>query len=146
MILTGRERVLVSGVSPTGGLASVAESVTTQDIANLGAGGFGSLTALGVAVSGAFGGSALPANSYLGPLLLLRETAGHAATVAIGTALGGNDVLPAVNVSASSTITVDVTAFSKGWFSSTATQTLFLTITGAGAVINAQLFYVIGQA
>lgn len=39
MGLTGNERVLVTGVSPTGALAASQESVTTQDIANLSPGG-----------------------------------------------------------------------------------------------------------
>lgn len=144
MILTGKERVLVTGVSPTGGPASSAESVTTQDIANLGgSGGLSSLIGAAIGANALLG--ILPANGFLGPLLLLHETAGHAATVAIGTALGQSDVLAPQNVAASGTLTVNLTGFSLGWFSSTLTQTLFLTITGAGAVINAQLFYVVGQ-
>lgn len=39
MALTGNERCLVTGISPTGGLAASQESVTTQDIANLSPGG-----------------------------------------------------------------------------------------------------------
>lgn len=39
MALIGNERIIVQGVAPTGGLASVGESVTTQEIANLAAAG-----------------------------------------------------------------------------------------------------------
>jgi hypothetical protein len=83
----------------------------------------------------------LPADGFLGPMLILEETANHATTVSIGTTSGASDVLAAQSVPANGTLTVDITAFSKGWFSSSSTQQLFLTTTGGGSSIKAQLFY-----
>lgn len=84
----------------------------------------------------------LPANGFLGPYLLVTETAGTPVTIAIGTTLHGTDVLPTQpTIPANGSLTVDITAFSKGWFSPTAPQTLYLTTSGGGAVVTAQMFY-----
>ncbi len=117
--------------------------VAKQDCCSIGGGGGGggapTLNVSGITVNGTLG--SLPANGFLGPFLLIEETAGHAATVAIGTTSGASDVLGAQSVPPSGTITVDITAFSKGWFSASSPQTLFLTTSGGGSSISAQLFY-----
>lgn len=101
------------------------------------------LSISGVTANGQLG--TLPANGFLGPMLLLRETAGHAVSVSIGTTLGGSDVLTAQPVPPSGTFTVAIGAFSKGWFSATATQALYLTSASwGGASINATLYYAVG--
>lgn len=148
MTLTGRERVLVAGVSPTGGLAATQESATTQDIANLAGAGEAPLTAVAVTSNATGGLGSLPANRYL-LRLLARETAGHSVVVTLGTTSGGSDVAPSdsltLTVPASGTLTVDLSGFLKNWFSATAAQALFLaSASWGGASVNAQLDYEVG--
>lgn len=92
--------------------------------------------------SGALG--QLPANAFL-LFALIRETAGHAVSVAIGTTSGGSDVMSAVAVPSSGTTTATTAAFTKVWFSSGAPQNLFLSSASwGGASINITLVYQIG--
>lgn len=86
----------------------------------------------------------LPANGFI-LYALLRETAGHNATVSIGTTSGGADVLSAQLVPASGTLTVPITVFTVGWFSAVSTQALFLSSTSwGGASVNITLDYQVG--
>lgn len=103
-----------------------------------------SLSGTGIAFNQQLSNSSLPANGSL-LRLLLRETAGHAVSVSLGTTIGGSDILSAGFVPASGTLTVDITAFSAGWFSSTLAQQIFITSASWGsASVNAQLDYEVG--
>ena len=130
MNLTGKETVRLFG--------RFAETeCSTQDIANLAAGGPGtSLTITGAKANILFG--VVPANAYL-LVLYLREGLGQNVSVAIGTTLGGSDVMSAQPVSGGGTLTVNPFQ-SPNWFSATAAQALYLTFSnGSGFSINAEL-------
>jgi hypothetical protein len=86
----------------------------------------------------------LPSNDFI-LCLFARETAGHAATIAIGSTSGASDVMPAYNVSASTGATISQTGFNKTWFSAGSTQQLFATVTGASASVNVEVFYLPGN-
>jgi hypothetical protein len=76
----------------------------------------------------------------------LRETAGHAVTVGIGSSSGATDVLPPYAITASTGVPFGSGTFAEGWFSSGSTQALFLTSASWGsASINAEVFYLPGN-
>ena len=152
MALIGNEIVFVSGVSPTGGLSSVPEPVTTQQIAALASqnpGGVASLISLNVSANQQFDGKPVPANTFL-LRLLLRNLTATPVNVSLGTALNASDVGPNVGatpwtVPANGTLTADIGGFLKGWFSAASPQALFLaSASWGGAIINAQLDYEVG--
>lgn len=100
------------------------------------------LSAASVAANASLG--SLPANAFI-LYALFRETAGHAVNVAIGSTSGASDVMSAVDVPASGTISATTQAFSIVWFSATLPQTLFLSSASwGGASINCALVYQIG--
>jgi len=86
----------------------------------------------------------LPADGVIA-FLVLRETAGHAASVGVGSSSGATDVLPPQQVAASGAVMIPISAFSAAWFSVSSAQVLYLTSAAWGsASINASLFYVNG--
>lgn len=100
------------------------------------------ISASGVAANAGLG--ALPANAFL-LYALIRETAGNPVNVEIGTSSGASDVMGAVAVPANGTVQATAQAFSKIWFSASATQNLFLnSASWGGANINITLVYQIG--
>jgi len=93
------------------------------------------------------------ANGQLGTLpvdgviafLVLRETAGHAVSVGVGSSSGATDVLTPQSVAANGALMIPINAFSVAWFSAVSSQVLYLTSSSwGGASINAALFYVSG--
>lgn len=113
----------------------------------------GDCTSNSVNGTGQFTPTGVIANTSLGTLqakayilqAFFRETAGHVVSVAIGTTSGASDVLAAQTVPPSGTLTASITAFSKGWFSATQPQALFLTFSnGTGFAINAELDWKVG--
>jgi hypothetical protein len=109
-----------------------------------GSGGFPSLFAPAVVANAELG--VVPPNAFLGPMLLLEETAGEPATISVGTTLGASDVVSVQPpVAANGTLIVPIGSFSKGWFSASLSQPLYLTTSAGGSSIKATLFYVVGQ-
>jgi hypothetical protein len=106
--------------------------------------GVTSLSASGITANAQLGSVALPANGSLGPMMVIDETGGQPATVSIGTTLGASDVVPTQPpVPANGSLTVDITAFSKGWFSGTTPQLLYVTTSGGGSSLHVTLYYVV---
>jgi hypothetical protein len=135
--LYGRTGTWTGPQNFTGGLLQNGVPVVT--------GGGPSLYVAGITANASLG--TLPADGFLGPILILEETAGQPTSVSIGTTSGASDVLSAQTITALGSKTVPISTFSKGWFSPSATQALFLTTTGGGSSIKAQLFYwVIGTS
>jgi len=101
-----------------------------------------SLTQNNVTSNGQLG--TLPVDGVIA-FLVLRETAGQAVSVGIGSSSGTTDVLSPQQVAASSALMIPIPAFSAAWFSASAAQVLYLTSSAwGGASINASLFYVNG--
>ena len=100
-----------------------------------------SLSAAGVTGNQLLG--TLPANSW--PLrLLLRDLNGvGGATISLGTTLGASDILSPRTVPATGifSLTVDITSFSVGSFLHNAAQPVYITSSGGGNSITAQLDY-----
>lgn len=118
-------------------------------VSSSGGEGSASLSASAV-VSNATGAlGSLPPGAYI-LRLLMRETAGHSVNVTVGTTSGASDVAPTIaagtlTVPANGTLLVDVGSFLKSWFSSTATQAIWLASASWGsASVNAQLDYEVG--
>lgn len=123
--------------------ASLNVAINTA-LASCSAGGFTALTATGITANAQLGSVSLPANGSLGPILIIDETAGASATVSIGTTLGASDVLPTQpSVPGHGSLTVDITSFSKGWFSATSPQPLYVTTSGGGSSLKVTLYYVV---
>lgn len=98
--------------------------------------GSGKISASSVTANASFG--TIPANAYL-LQAFFHETAGNNVSVAIGTTLGGSDVMAATAVVANGTLTY-IPAQTPNWFSATKSQALFLTFSnGSGYSINAEL-------
>lgn len=113
-------------------------------LASCSGGGLASLTGTGITANAQLGAAALPANGSLGPMLVIDELGGAPATVSIGSTLGASDVLPAQPpVPANGELTVDITAFSKGWFSATVPQLLYVTTSGGGSSLKVTLYYAV---
>lgn len=86
----------------------------------------------------------LPANGQV-LFAVFRETAGHAVNVSLGTTSGGSDVMPAVSVPASGTVTAIVGTIIQNWFSASSTQAIFANSASWGsASVNVELLYATG--
>ena len=132
-----------STIIVAGGTISGADGKTVT-VTPTGGGGSTALSGTAITANGQVGSIALPANGMI-TLALFRETAGHAVNVSLGTTLGGSDILAAQAVPADGTLTVDVTAFAKNWFSASATQAIYITSASWGsASVNVSLPYVGG--
>lgn len=146
MALLGNEIVLVSGVSPTGGLSSVQEPATAAQIAYLARGGVAPLIVTGISSNATGLLGSVAANGFM-LRVLLRNTTAIAVNITVGTTSGGSDVAPnagagTLTVPASGALLVDIGSFLKGWFSATAAQPVWLaSASWGGAVLNAQLDY-----
>lgn len=113
-------------------------------LASCSGGGLASLTGTGITANAQLGTAALPANGSLGPMLVIDELGGHTATISIGTTLGASDVLSTTpTIPANGSLTVDITNFSKGWFSATVPQLLYVTTSGGGSSLKVALYYVV---
>lgn len=144
-IPTGLELVPTYPQRADGTPGAVVELLTTQAIANLSLGGGGSsLSVVGLTASGRFGTGQIPANGFV-LYALLREVNGDGVSLGIGSMPGETDVLPLQSIAGHGTLTVAITAFSKGWFSATVPQTLYLSSPNwNGAAINALLVFQVG--
>jgi len=83
-----------------------------------------------------------PANSFI-VWALIRETAGTAVTVGIGTSAGATDVLSPQSVAAKSGLMVPIGAFNIGWFGA-ATPLFVSSPSWGGASVNVSLAYMAG--
>jgi hypothetical protein len=103
------------------------------------------LTATGVTGNAQLGSVNLPANAFI-LYALVRETAGHAVNLSVGSTNGGTDVTGSpATVPASGAVEITSAGFSKVWFSSSAAQTLYLSSASwNSASINIYLVYQIG--
>jgi hypothetical protein len=111
---------------------------------SLGGGGGGvisSLYASGITSNSLLG--ILPANGFLGPMLLLENSGSASVVVSVGTTSGASDVLAArPPIAAGGSLTVDIAEFTKGSFPPfTSPQALYVTTSGGGSSITAELFY-----
>lgn len=104
--------------------------------------GGGSASLVAPAVTGNALLGSLPANSWL-LRLLLRDANGVGANVGLGITLGGTEILGLQEVPDSGTfsLTVDITSFSIGSFAAGVTTPIFITSSGGGSSIKAQLDY-----
>jgi hypothetical protein len=85
----------------------------------------------------------LPANTWPLRLLLRDKNRIGGASVGLGTILGAADILPLQTVPASGTysLTVDIPSFFEGSFADGTPQPVYITSSGGGTSISAQLDY-----
>jgi hypothetical protein len=84
----------------------------------------------------------LPANAFI-LFAMIRETAGKAVSIGIGTRSGWSDVFSFQAVAANSGLMVPIGTFSAGWFGPA--QPLFISSPGwGGASVNVSLVYLVG--
>lgn len=84
----------------------------------------------------------LPANAFV-LFAMIRETAGKAVSVGIGTSAGASDVLSLQTVAPNSGLMVPIGTFATGWLGPA--QPLFVSSPGwGGASINLTLIYMAG--
>lgn len=76
---------------------------------------------------------------------IARETAGHNVTISLGSTSGASDVLTSVALTANTSTMIPITSFTKSWFSSGSTQSLFIDSASWGsASVNISIYYVVG--
>lgn len=86
--------------------------------------------------------SVLPANAFI-LFAMIRETAGKAVSIGLGTSSGATDVLGLQTVAAGSGLMVPIGAFTTSWFGPA--QPLFISSPGwGGASVNLTLVYMAG--
>ena len=116
-----------------------------QGIPGTGGGGSTLLTGTGIVANAQIGATPLPANGVL-LNAVVRETAGHAVTISLGTTLGGTDITTAaVDVPASGLVLISLLSLGKIWFSATATQAIYVTSAAwSSASVNVEIAYQAG--
>jgi hypothetical protein len=130
--------------APTNGQVLTASNTTTAAWVTPSGGSITQLNASAIVANGQLGSTALPANNVL-LYAILRETAGHAVNIALGTTSGATDVMPTVTVPASGVIEVSTLGFAKVWFSAGSTQSIYVTSASWGsASLNIDLVYQAG--
>lgn len=98
----------------------------------------------GIAANAQIGSTPMPANAFITGVTL-RETAGKAVTVSLGSTLGASDIMPAVAVPASQGVAVPLSALSAAWFSASLGQNVYATSGNwNGASINVAVSYQVG--
>lgn len=146
----GAVAALGSGVSISSGTLNVTQNWAAAAVSAVGNGltitsgtlNFTKLSVSAVTANTTLG--TLPANAFV-LYALFRETAGTTVSVGIGSTSGATDVLGAVQLFASTTLNISAQAFPTGWFSSSATQALFLSSSNwNGASVNVALVYIVG--
>lgn len=129
----------VQGASgPTGGPGATGPTGATGPVGATGATGIGATKITGVFTANGTLGT-IPANAQI-IAAQLKETAGHAVSVSLGTTAGGSDVLPAFTVGANAIVPVpDSSLLLQAWI---ANQSIFVASTAWGlASITATIWY-----
>lgn len=86
----------------------------------------------------------LPANATI-LYAIARETAGHGVTISLGATSGATDVVNSVALTASTSTIIPITSFSNAWFSSGATQSIFIdSASWNSASVNITVYYIVG--
>lgn len=86
----------------------------------------------------------LPANSFISNMLC-RETTGNSVNISVGSITSAFDVLSPVAIPGNGTLSIDITAFSKAWFSATSPQAVYLSSAAwNGASVNCLMNYQAG--
>jgi hypothetical protein len=102
------------------------------------------LKASAITANAQLSSQSLPINAVV-LYAIIRETAGHVVSVALGTTSGGSDVMSAVSVPASGVAMVTALSFAKLWFSASAAQAVYVTSASWGsASVNIELVYQAG--
>jgi hypothetical protein len=100
------------------------------------------LTGTAIVANAQIGSTALPANGVL-LNAVVRETAGHAVSVSLGTTSGGTDITTtAIAVPANGLTFISILNLGKIWFSATATQAIFVSSAAwSSASVNVEIAY-----
>jgi hypothetical protein len=142
MSLTGNEQVAVLGQGPNGNPSSDTFITTTQQIANLAAGGGGAVPGSRIRATLSADGQvgSIPANAMITGVTLL-EVNGHSVTVSLGQTSGASDVLGATAVGANGIVPVPASSLLlQAWASA---QAIFVHSASWGsAAVTVTVWYV----